>query len=598
MRRSLRWASAIVVLAAFSVVGPAGGSSTGALEPCALPARAPLWIDYGESSLKPDVRAVFARPGIVVSTSGTAAPAEFRRAGAITTYFVRGLPAFVGQPATPADPDSITGAAARMLAQAQTSSACATPLIALNELLGSNARAPWTPTTAQYRANVLQLVQLLAQGGAQPALLVHGDPNVDGAAADWWREVARSAQIVYEAYYDAPHMTELGPVMANRRMRLGIRNFASMYEGIGITPNRLGIMLGFHSAQTPGIAGRQGLQPREAWFRVVKWEALTARQTATELHLATVWSWGWGTFGPESVDPDKADAACVYLWTRDAGLCDAPAVVGDAFDTSRAEGQLVMPAAAACTFQDGSISESAVDRLAALTGDRQTALSAQFIRAALRRVAPVGADEVLAQELRSINSAFHGKRQAYLNALRRRHATVTTARGVIADELRRQALAVRLAHDAVAQTAFGWAIERESQLATTATCRGDVLPGTGDFPTSDAREVGVVPLPSLLPFLFRDRTPPRRPAAPTVAIDGPHVTISWTPGREPDLAGYDVYRSTAGGAYTKLNEWPLQRVIELDAAPPIGQTVGYEIRAVDTSGNRSELSPRTDIVGS
>jgi hypothetical protein len=562
-----------------------------------LPAVSPLWIDYGEGSLKPDVRAVFARPGIVVSTSGTTVPAEFREAGAITTYFVRGLPAFVGQPATPADPSSIPSAAAKMLAQAQTSSACSTPTIALNELLGSNARTPWTPTTAQYRANVLQLVQLLAQGGAHPALLVHGDPNVDGVAADWWRQVARSAQVVYEAYYDAPHMIELGPLMANRRMRLGIRNVVSMYEGIGIAPDRLGIMLGFHSAQTPGIAGRQGLQPREAWFRVVKWEALTGRQLATDLHLASVWSWGWGTFGPESVDPDKADAACVYLWGRDAGLCDAPARVGDSFNTSRPEGQLVMPATAVCTFQGGSISESAVDRLAMLTGDSQTALTAQFVRAALTRAAPVGAAEVLAQERRTIDGAFHGNRQAYLDALRRRHATLTTARGVIADELRRQVLATRLANADAAQTAFGWAIERESQLATTATCRGDVLPGTGDFPASDAREVGVVPLPTLLPFLFRDRTAPGRPEGPTVAVEGASVTISWTAGSEPDLAGYDVFRSTAGGAYTRLNDQPLQRLSEVDAATAIGQTASYAIRAVDTSGNRSKLSPAGSVAG-
>jgi hypothetical protein len=256
-----------------------------------------------------------------------------------------------------------------------------------------------------------------------------------------------------------------------------------------------------------------------------------------------------------------------------------------------------MPAIAACTFQSGSISESAVDRLAMLTRDSQTALTAQFVRAALTRVAPVGADEVLAQERWTIDRVFRGNRQAYLDALRRRHATVTTARGVIGDELRRGKLATRLARADTGETAYGWAVAHETQLATTATCRGDVLPGTGDFPTSDAREVGVVPLPSFLPFLFRDRTPPGRPAAPTVAMDGARVTISWTPGREPDLAGYDVFRSTAGGADTKLNDRPLQRLTELDAGPGSGQTARYAIRAVDTSGNRSKLSPAGSVVG-
>ena len=278
--------------------------------------------------------------------------------------------------------------------------------------------APWSATTTQYRADVLALVQGLAAGGAHPALLVHGDPTVAGATADWWQQLAKSGDIIYEAYYDAPHIYAMGPVMGNRRMRLGIRNVVTLFEGAGIPAARLGVMLGFHSAQTPGIAGRQGLEPTEAWLRVVKWEALAAQQVATEEHLTSIWSWGWGTFGPESVDEDKAAAACAYLWTHDPALCDAPAVAGVAFNVSKVEGQIVVPKGAVCTFAGGRIWQAGVTRLAALTGDRQVALTALFARAALSRAVPVPQQKILAAERAVIARSFHGNRQAYVAGIR------------------------------------------------------------------------------------------------------------------------------------------------------------------------------------
>jgi hypothetical protein len=419
---------------------------------------------------------------------------------------------------------------------------------------------------------------------------------VGGTAADWWRQVSESADIVYEAYYDAPNMIRRGPVMANRRMRLGVRELVDLFGSIGVQPERLGIMLGFHSAQTPGIAGRQGLQPREAWFRVVKWEALTAREVATDERLSTVWSWGWGTFGPESVDADKADAACVWLWTRNTALCDAPAAVGPAFDTSLAEGQIVLPPRAACTFAGGNVSRAAVARLAAFTRDPRAALTAQFARASMRRAVAVSSEEVVAAEQAAIARSFHGSRSAYLQALQRRHATVQVARGAIADELRRRALPALLARTDPTQTPFGWTIARESRLADTATCRDDVLPGTGDFPASDARDVGVMPLPARLPFLFRDHAAPAAPAQPAATPKGAQITLTWTPGREADLAGYDVLRSLDGGPYTKLNAAPLQRLDYVDVLPAPAAAATYVIRARDSSGNLSPLSPSASSV--
>jgi hypothetical protein len=86
----------------------------------------------------------------------------------------------------------------------------------------------------------------------------------------------------------------------------------------------------------------------------------------------------------------------------------------------------------------------------------------------------------------------------------------------------------------------------------TAICLEDELPGTGDFPISEDREVDVVPVVQKLPFLFSDRTAPAAPSTPMVT-DAGSVTLNWSYDSEPDLAGYRVYRSSSsGGGYQPI----------------------------------------------
>ncbi len=563
-----------------------------------------MWIDYGQGSVKPDVRAVLARPGVVVSTSGPALAATFRRHGAATTYFVLHLRDLVGGPNEPADPATIPDAAAGLLARAKAATACDAPWIALNELAGSGAPTPWPPSIAQYRANLLTLERELTAGGAHPVMFVHGNPNVEGDAAAWWREISQAGDIAYEAYYNAAGISALGPVLGSRRMRLGIRSFVASFAAIGIPAARLGIVLGFHSAPTPGIGGRQGLQPREEWLRVVKWEALAARQVAADDGLSSIWSWGWGTFGPESADPDKAAAACIWLWTRDPSLCDGPAAGGPAFNTSVSEGQILL-GDAYCAFPGGYIAASAVEELEALTGDKHAALTALFARGALAEAVPISDEQVLEVERSAVARAFHGSIDAYARALARRKATVEVARGVIRDELRRRAIASMLANAGSTETTLQWTDDVEAKAVDSAICRQDDLPGSGNFPVSNAREVGVVPLPALLRFLFADVTPPAPPATPAVATGPGAISLSWAYGSEPDLAGYRVFRAAAsGGPYARVSETPtytslgkslVSRPAFVDSTAPPGQTSYYIVRAVDTSGNVSP--PSVEVSG-
>src|SRR5207247_1053213 len=151
-----------------------------AADACGLTSTTPLWIDYAEGSVAPDVRAVFARPGVVVAASGTAIPKYFRDHGAATTYFELHLPALVGEPSDPADPGSIAAAAGSLYKRATASTACSTPVIALNELFGESLKTPWSPSNTTYRANVLALMRDLAALGARPVLFVHGNPDTGG----------------------------------------------------------------------------------------------------------------------------------------------------------------------------------------------------------------------------------------------------------------------------------------------------------------------------------------------------------------------------------------------------------------------------------
>ena len=124
---------------------------------CGLPAKGPLWIDYAghDAPITP-------KPGLVLAvSSGTAVPAAMRAAGAATIFFDLHLNDRVGTPSAPADPGTIADKAKREFDFAVQVTGCATPLIAENELFGAQTVTPWSTTNAQYRANVLLLLQEL-----------------------------------------------------------------------------------------------------------------------------------------------------------------------------------------------------------------------------------------------------------------------------------------------------------------------------------------------------------------------------------------------------------------------------------------------------
>ncbi len=414
------------------------------LHVCTLPGTAPYWFDYADGAV-PFWR-MFARPGVIAAAPNLQLPAQIRALGGTTVYFDLHLRERVGVPSAPTDPKTIDARADRLYLYVENSTHCSNSVIAENELYGAGLPTPWSPTTAQYRANVLELLRRLAADGAQPWLLVNSQPSTAGDAAEWWRSVAQVAGFVREVYFNSNLIYDQGPVLGSRNLRQAFRNAILDFTRIGIPTSKLGLFLGFQT--TPGTGGREGLKPASAWFETVKLQALAAKEVAKELRLNSIWSWGWAEYSTEPAehDPDKPRAACVYLWTRDPKLCNGPAAAGKGFDRSRTEGQLDLPSGLRCTVGGyGPVPWSAIRPIVSLTGDQELGFSNAYARTLEQRMAPIKYAQILAAERAIIDAHFGGSRSAYLAALSSAHASLSLARAVIGDELRRMRIESRFA---------------------------------------------------------------------------------------------------------------------------------------------------------
>ncbi len=408
---------------------------------CGIRAQQTVWGEYGWPSLLP----ILARPGTLLAAtthSGTDYAVAARARGAATYAFDLKMSNKVGTPAAPADPSTLEAAAQAEYQRAVVrSGGCATPLVVENELFGAKTPTPWTASTAQYRANVLAFLQDLAAQGAHPVLLVNKSPYAGSAdAVAWWQSVAKVSDVVREVYLPATKIWPLGPILGNRLLRQSYRNAVTdLTTSLGIPASRLGIMISFLSQK--GVGGRNGLEPSSAWFQVVKWEALSAKQVAKEVGLGSIFSWGWQEWNKKEMDPDKPKAACVWLWGRKRSLCNAPRMLGKSFNPSLTAGQILLRHGVVCRAAGlGAVSARGLGSLEALAGDRDAALSALFERLVEARARPITRRAVLAAQQDAIRDNFHGRRSAYLAALRQAHATAGIALSVLGDELRRARL--------------------------------------------------------------------------------------------------------------------------------------------------------------
>ena len=277
-------------------------------------------------------------------------------------------------------------------------------------------------------------------------MTIANPPYTGGDAAQWWRDLAAVAVLVRQVYFTAPNVPQLhalGPVRASRAMRTGMRALVGRFTEIGIPASRVALELQFQSA--PGTGGREGLQPRAKWLEIVKLQALAVQRVTRELRTHSIWSWGWATYSagrdrsgqgrsrlrlplgarPESLQRTRRGRP--GRWT--------PRSPSASSSSSRP--------GVVCQTPAGQIRESAVAPLARAIGDRDIAESVVLERLVLQQEVKLDANAVLVAELAFVDDHFRGSVPSSLAALSRIRLTRTAARGLLLDELRREAVRAR-----------------------------------------------------------------------------------------------------------------------------------------------------------
>jgi len=84
-----------------------------------------------------------------------------------------------------------------------------------------------------------------------------------------------------------------------------------------------------------------------------------------------------------------------------------------------------------------------------------------------------------------------------------------------------------------------------------------------------------------------DTIPPGAPTGLATTPGDCSVALSWVPNPEPDVAGYDIYRATAGGPPLRINSALVTATQYLDGGAVNGISQQYSLRAIDFSANAS-----------
>lgn len=113
---------------------------------------------------------------------------------------------------------------------------------------------------------------------------------------------------------------------------------------------------------------------------------------------------------------------------------------------------------------------------------------------------------------------------------------------------------------------------------------------------SERSWVAGVPVPSD-PITYRDIFPPAPPQGLTLVIEGEGARLLWSPNREPDLAGYRIYRRSQRGTDREVATLRPWDVTWLDPQPSEGTSVEYWLTAFDSSPQENESQPSDSVSG-
>ena len=91
-----------------------------------------------------------------------------------------------------------------------------------------------------------------------------------------------------------------------------------------------------------------------------------------------------------------------------------------------------------------------------------------------------------------------------------------------------------------------------------------------------------------------DEFPPAVPVGLTAVAGVNSIELAWQPNSEDDLAGYQVYRSAAGGAAERI-AGPVDAPNFSDRTVEIGKKYSYTITSIDRTGNESAHSAAVEV---
>jgi hypothetical protein len=94
----------------------------------------------------------------------------------------------------------------------------------------------------------------------------------------------------------------------------------------------------------------------------------------------------------------------------------------------------------------------------------------------------------------------------------------------------------------------------------------------------------------------RDVAPPAAPLGVTALLREGTAELSWSPGSEPDLASYRVYRTPRGGAPERIAELPASETQWRDARLAPDDAFSYTVTAVDAAGNEGPPSTPAQLL--
>ena len=150
---------------------------------------------------------------------------------------------------------------------------------------------------------------------------------------------------------------------------------------------------------------------------------------------------------------------------------------------------------------------------------------------------------------------------------------------------------VRLSATATGEQDAGGTIDRSAQKGETYRYTAQrVQVAVIDRQTLELRSEPSPVVEAKMLATFPPQPPTGLEAAPGIAA-APSIDLSWRPGAEADLAGYNVYRSEAAQArptsWQRLNTATIPAPAFEDLSVTAGRRYAYRVTAVDSDGNES-----------